>query len=725
MKKLLSLLLALTLTGALAVPAAAAEESVDDRLAAVTARVKETLDLDTEDYTDFYGEPEDNPLASAWSLEWYGEGKSLSVTAVEPGKVLSYYRYDEDQTSSSDRLTLSFPAGDRDSAKAAALAFVDRVLDENETAVWNESGSTSVSLRTTRYRFSGEILVNGLSADLTFSVSVSCQDAQVLSFYRDSLEGSILEELPAPDAAVTAQQAAAALRDTLALRLEYVLPAGEDTHAILRYLPESGDDYYVDAATGELVDLTDLFRQTAGNGNMTTGSTDSATSEEASAADSGLSSAEQAGIAKLEGVLDRDTLDAKVRAVTALGLDGYTLASVSYSVDRDSAESETPAVTAALRYGKQVGSATWQRTAVVDARTGQLRSVYSSARQTEDAPALTVDAAAAQQAAEDFLAALVPEQFAKTALYRSSDAQDSQWSVSHSFTFAQQENGYFYTGNAFYIGVDATDGSISSYSGYFDDAVTFEDPDGILSMDAAIDAWLATYQVSLRYVLTPAAIDLSLPEYPALSALGLSYLYRPVVGYQLERDTYLYGIDAKTGQSAAPNWETETDLTYDDLTGHWVQEKVEALAQYGVGYAGGAFLPGKTLTQLDLIALLVSTQGYRCQLDDGDSVDDLYQRAYSAGLLKRADRDDAAVLTRAQTVQMILDAAGYSGVAKLEGIFRTSFTDDAEIPAAFYGYAALAQGLGVVGGVPGQAFRPTAPCTRAEAAAMLYNLMSR
>jgi hypothetical protein len=394
-------------------------------------------------------------------------------------------------------------------------------------------------------------------------------------------------------------------------------------------------------------------------------------------------------------------------------------------VDRDSAESETPAVTASLRYGKQVGSSTWLRTAVVDARTGQLRSVYSSARQTEDAPALTVDAAAAQQVAEDFLTALAPEQFSKTALYRSSDAQDSQWSVSHSFTFAQKENGYFYTGNALYVGVDATDGSISSYSGYFDDTVTFESPEGILTMDAAIDAWLNTYQVTLRYVLVPAAIDFSLPEYAQLSGLGLSYLYRSVVGYQLEREQYLYGIDAKTGRPAVLDWSTDDTITYDDLTGHWAQQKVEALAQYGVGYVGGAFLPGKTLTQLDLVALLVSTQGYRCQLDDGDDVDYLYERAYSAGLLKRADRDDDAVLTRAQTVQMILDAAGYSGVANLEGIFRTSFADDADIPAASYGYAALAQGLGVVTGGPGQTFRPTAPCTRAEAAVMLYNLMSR
>ena len=51
-------------------------------------------------------------------------------------------------------------------------------------------------------------------------------------------------------------------------------------------------------------------------------------------------------------------------------------------------------VTASLVYGKQVGDATWRRTATVDARTGQLLSLYSSGRLGEDSPGRTVDAGA-------------------------------------------------------------------------------------------------------------------------------------------------------------------------------------------------------------------------------------------------------------------------------------------------------------------------------------------
>lgn len=44
----------------------------------------------------------------------------------------------------------------------------------------------------------------------------------------------------------------------------------------------------------------------------------------------------------------------------------------------------------------------------------------------------------------------------------------------------------------------------------------------------------------------------------------------------------------------------------------------------------------------------------------------------------------------------------------LNGIFHTKFADQGSIPAADLGYAALAQGLGMVAGEPGGYFHPLA-----------------
>ena len=724
-KRLLTLALALVMLVSLTVPAAAAQ-TADDRLAAVTASVKKTLALDTEMYTSFYGDLAEDLLAPSWYLEWSGDAGSLSVSATEEGKILSCYLYESTGERSSDTFAPSFPAGDLTAAKAAAQKFLNKVLGKGETFTIEER---QVRLGATAYRFRGEILLNGLPAGMSYSISVRCEDNVITSFNRDDINGVVMGGIPSAKAAVTAENAKNTLRSTLDLRLEYVLREDGSRQAVLRYLPESGDEYYVDGVTGTLVNLTELAQNVDKGMSGMGGAANDSVEEESAAADSvtgSLSQAEQAGADKLKGVLDKETLDRKARAISALGLDAYTLSTVNYAAARENAEEIEHEVTATLRYGRQVEGNSWRRTVTVDAKTGELIRVYSSAWMPETGVERGVSAETARKTADTFLKQLCSKQYDKTELYNSSDALENENRVSHSFTFAQKENGYFYPGNSIYVSVDATDGSISAYEKYFDDSVTFEDPSGIITKDLALDAWLNTYTVQLGYVRVPAAVDYSKPEYEALRDYGIAYLYKLVLGYSLEREDYLQGIDAKTGRAVKPFWSSEdSGITYDDVSGHWAQAEIETLAKYGVGYTGGRFAPNQALKQIDLMALLASTEGYLYDADNETAADELYEYAYNLGLLRKADRNDSKVLTRTETVRIILDAAGYGSVAQLEGIFRTKFADDADIPKADYGYAALAQGLGMVSGDASNRFLPNAAATRAQAAVMLYNLMSR
>ena len=90
MKKLLSLTLALVMALGLALPASAAEETADESLARITKSVKDTLDLDTEDYDDFWGERYEDGLTGVWDLYWSGLDTDLSVSALDDGTVISY-----------------------------------------------------------------------------------------------------------------------------------------------------------------------------------------------------------------------------------------------------------------------------------------------------------------------------------------------------------------------------------------------------------------------------------------------------------------------------------------------------------------------------------------------------------------------------------------------------------------------------------------------------------
>ena len=181
--------------------------------------------------------------------------------------------------------------------------------------------------------------------------------------------------------------------------------------------------------------------------------------------------------------------------------------------------------------------------------------------------------------------------------------------------------------------------------------------------------------------------------------------------------------DAKTGTVLVHELRDNT-LTYDDLEGCWGKNQALTLAEYGVGWQGGSLRPNDTLTQLDLVALLASTHGYSYSPDEDDA-DDLYAYAYRYGILTPEQRQDAAQVTRLELIQLLLDSAGYGSIARLEGIYRCDYTDADTIPAGQLGYAALAQGLGLVAGDSAGRFAPNRPATRVEAIAILYQFMMR
>lgn len=726
LKRFLSLALSLAMLGA-ASPLALADGETgagsDERLAAVTARVKETLDLDTEAYTDFSGALEEGWMAPVWRLSWNGEPGSLEISASESGQVISYYRYDADETWDSD--SLSLPDGDPVQAKAAAEDFLRRVLAEGETAELDGSGDNA--LRQTSYRYRGTLLLNGLPSPVSYYVNVRASDCAVTRFYRDNLETEYIGSVPSGTFRTSEAEAGALLRDTLTLRLEYALNDDGET-AVLRYLPDLRDSYYVDDATGELIDLTALYEELGGNRNYGDYSVsgDEAAMSTMDAGGAGLTEAEQLGADKLKGTLSGDALEEKARAFSELGLADYTLSSVSYREEELDGEA---AIAARLIFAKKTDDGTCRRTVTLDARSGELRSVTSSMPWRDGfTPGVTEDEA--RSAAERFLSLYRRGRFDQCAAY---EGDPGVWSLLNSgdvmeytFTYAEQVNGYPYAGNALTVEIDAADGSVSGFSESWDEDVTFRAVGEIVTMDEAVDAYLDAFTVEGGYVSVPVALD---GAYAALAELGYTSYPSLKLGYRLrEGEAYVAGIDAETGKLVTQAAGEAAEIAYGDLdAAPWAKEAVETLAAYGIGYAGEEFQPAKTVTQLDLVLLLASCRGYRFDpedLQEGEA-DAAYQAAYSMGALKRADRSDGKTLTRIEVLKMLLDAGGYGSAARLQGIYRTDFTDQAEVGEALLGYAALGQAMGVVQGDGQGRLAPNRAATRAEAAVMLYAFMER
>lgn len=719
MKRLISLLLCAWLLAGLAVPAAASETTADNRLTQITQAVKKTLSLDTSMYEDFHGDCYQQDLADVWTLQWSGSSGSLTVEALNDGTVVGMRLNDLDTSSGIDGSFPTFPAGDPEQARKAAQTFLGRVLDGPTESVVLDEPSGLDRLNSTSYTFSGSLLLNSLPSPLTYSVTVRASDNQVTRFRRDIPDSSFLGEIPSASPRISRSQAAASLKETLSLRLEYVLPDVDSTTAVLRYLPDSVHTYYVDANTGSLLDLTEWGAKAY----PATGDASSAESAADAGANGGaLSQAEQEGIAKLEGVLPSSQLDRQLRAVSAYGLTGYTLISSAYTLqkaDPDRADSEE-LVLCTLRYSRTEGENVLSRTFQVDARTGVVQSVSSWAP-WEDAHTAAVRPSQAQANAETFLKSFAPSRFQDLALYETDD-RTADGAPYYTFTFARKVNGYFFPENSYTVAIDAADGSVFRLDYTWQDALTFDAPSGLLSAQEALNAWMGTYEVTLAYRLFPVELNAADPIHKRLLEQGYSYFYELLLTYGLEREDLYAGIDAKSGQ--AVRQETGENLpAYQDLAGCWAKTEIETLAKYGVGYDADTFQPGKALTQWDLVCLLASLQGLRLDpaAADEQSHNSAYAVAYEMGALSRAQRDDNGLLTRGDVVKYLLNGAGYGSVARLQGIFTCSYADRASIPKADLGYAALAQGLGLVQGN----YAGSRTASRGEAAVMLYRLLGR
>ena len=98
-----------------------------------------------------------------------------------------------------------------------------------------------------------------------------------------------------------------------------------------------------------------------------------------------------------------------------------------------------------------------------------------------------------------------------------------------------------------------------------------------------------------------------------------------------------------------------------------------------------------------------------------------FAAAYRMGALTRSERDEDSPVTRGALVRCLLDCAGYGPAARLEGIYTCAYADADSIPAGELGYAALAQGLGLVG----ESYSGARTATRGELAAMLCRLLER
>ena len=695
-------------------------DGMDDALAAIALTVKNTLGV-SDDYTSFTGNYNEY-VQNTWSLDWSGTDGSLDVTADEQGKILSAYFYlNSNSGNTFGGFNPRLPTK-TDEAKKTASDWLAKLMGKNETAQITDTGYFLNSAGS--YNFTGTIQLNGLDSPVTFTICINA-DLSLQSYSRSDASVGYLGGVPGAQAAATKDDASGLLKAAVKLEFYYV---ADGENAALTYVP-CGPTTIVDASSGQSVDMDALYASFTGSGYGNGGAVPYATTEDTSKGGAVLTPVEQSTISNYDGVMSKDALDKIVRSNAALGADsGFTLKDCSYTRD-----DKTGDVSAKLRYAKTMTGddlcgyseaeyensvsmgCTMDITKYIDlnAKTGDLNSVSTNYPLTtkNESASLSSDKLAAN--ADAFLKASASDHYADTALCTLSVC------TKDGYTYAREANGYFYPANYLYVSLNASTGTVDSFTKVWDDGMKFAPADQIVDETAAKEAYAQALTVTLGYAAWPEDVDYDNPVFEAAIQWGYTWVESLKLAYYYKGTDAVSGVDAITGK-AIPAADTSTAAyTYDDLDSSPHKPAIEALGAAGVGLPGGKFQPRAAVTQRTAAKLLLQACGYDVSAwDDGT----LGLEAAYMGFISASDWNPDAWMTRMDFLRAMIGASPYGKAAALTGVWSVSYSDAGSVDAGDLGFAAVSQALGIV---TDDSLSPAITCTRAFAAQMMYNYMTR
>lgn len=722
MKKILSTLLVVMLLANTTIAAFAdtkvASGDSKQRLQSVTLLVKNTLGI-SDKYNEFHGDIYENELIPVWNLEWSCKEGRVSVEALESGKVVSYYTYDTDDETDTNRKIAKLPSVDRDKSIEIALKFMDKVLDKDIESV--NRGTIESNFGNDRFRVYGDILLKKTNSHMEFSLAVDAYTGKVISFNRDIIEGTIVGEIPSEKTNINKNNAGALLRDTLKLELKYVLDDKTNT-AYLQYTPLDIDQYFVDAASGKLVNLSEIYRN-IGNSSIG-GSSDTLNKNEngyvtEDSASGGLTEVELEGTDKIKGILPKNTIDNRLKQNRYIGINKYNLSSITYRFDKDNDR-----YIAIARYIYKTDEVYSSKTIECDAKTAEILSIYSNSNRDNEKGTVKLDDA--KRTAESFLRLVAGSEFWQTGLKATNSSE-----TEYSFGYCQKKNNYFLDSNLLTVDIDNVDGTVSRYYKNWVKDVKFDDTKNLISESKALDTWYNHYNVKLAYLPVPvklADIDIETPLRDTLEKLGHKYYYQLKLVYALsDSDNNCIAVDAKTGKLINNTINDTQYYRYTDVDKHIHGGKLNVLKQFNIGWYGDKCKPDTKLTQVDAIELILSACGYRYNPNNEyvdymgrDSVDRLYQAAYSNGLLEKSEREDTKLMSRGDMLVMLVNTLGYGEIAEMKSLFNEKYAP--KVSDKLTGYVAIANGLGIVNGAN---IDVNSIINRAEAAVLLFNYVSK
>lgn len=644
-----------------------------------------------------------------FSLSWRDtkeELKNITVTMDIDGNVISFDSYFDNSKSDS-----KLPNYTKKQAQEVAMDFIKKISPDVKSIKLLQDKNPDY-LNNENYNFQYIRSVNDLEYKVnSINLNVNKYTGEVVNYYinwdRDLA-------FPSPKDIIDKEEAKKLFKEKIGLKLVYKMKNNyyrpintEDKDESKHYIAFTvlDNNIGIDAFTGEKISIN----QYSPYGVFTDGVADKEES-----ATSGITPEERDSIDKLKNILNAKKAEEGARLILDIK-DNYKLQNQSlyenyknieeyvwnmYFIEKDKDSNDSQSYVS-------IG---------IDAKTGELLSFNKSVNDNQK-DKNTVNKDQALKLAKDYLVKQNPERKDKVELIEDNDySEPNVESKVYNFRFIRKESGMYVEDDGIFLGVDAVNGEIVSYSlDWFNGE--FPSNKGMISIEKAYEILWEKIGLDLMYVgENDDSIDLSLQT-------DKNMIIKLVYSLNSEKPNI---IDALTGElldySGQPYRETES-IKYDDIEGSYAKDKIKTLGEYGIGFRGEKFLPKEQIKQRELILLLWQTV-YQYQIDKLTD-EDMYNDFIKAGYIEESEKSPNSKVTKIEAAKYIIRIMNLREVAEIKGIYKDIFLDQANIKENEKGYINFAYGLKIINGNNTGNINPNYELKREDAASMIYNYLFR
>lgn len=653
-------------------------------MAGEDTEVKEVLTLikgrlpDTEGFEHFESTKRQSGENVNYSFMWYSSGedyKEMMVRATKSGIILSYNYYEEEKTDNRPTVNKPYTEEFLDEAKELSDKINPLIKDKIEISCRN----MTESLYGNDYYFTLTHVENGIPVYGNTGFLVIASDGVTLKSYSLNFDEGVSYENP--QKIIGKDEAKEAFYKEIGMELKYRTKYdGKERSTYLSYMPKVTYGTYIDAFTGKAI--TPEAYEGGMFKTMNSASEESVTMDSAAGSVS-FSEAELSEFEKLSELLSKEESEKIIKGLNLLREND--LKAESFTTNRDYYDEEIYYHNLTYRTGD------YYARVKLDAKSGKIMSFYQSDNFMKDDKE-------------------IKESEAKKAIDKVVDVL----SFEDAFVTEESENAFTrrykrivndipYEDDNIHITVSKKDGSLISYSYSYTD-IEFPSPDGVISEKEAAYKLIEQKEYKPYYYISRNK-DKEIKTY-------LIYMFTEGP----------YEIDGFTGELKNP-YGVAVIPEYKDIEGHFAEEAIKTLARFGIGFEEENFRPDDAISQKDYLTLLtmaiVRHQGVVITKDyDAGRI---YNDSYIRNILDKSEIDEDAVVTRLNGAIYFIRALGLDEVASLENIFACPFSDVSEKE----GYVSILYGLNVIKGDSEGKFNPQKSVTRAEAALMIYNYLSR